>query len=125
MLDRLLAGDELGAWRVVESALASGEHRDGRLGGMYAERFDLGRLESPRERYEGVRAYARATRAQVVLARQWSTRGPPPSTEDPRRSGQIRAVSLRNRQMAPAVKRVSQARRLATQVQSNGPWTKG
>lgn len=46
-------------------------------GGMYAERFDLGRLEMPRERYDGVRAYARAKRAQVVLAHEWSRRWGP------------------------------------------------
>lgn len=48
-------------------------------GGMYTERFDLGRLELRPEGYDGVRAYARAKRAQVVLAhewwRRWSSRG--------------------------------------------------
>ncbi len=43
-------------------------------GGMYTERFDLDRLEMDREHYDGVRAYARAKRAQVVLAREWSRR---------------------------------------------------
>jgi dehydrogenase/reductase SDR family member 12 len=43
-------------------------------GGMYTERFDLDRLEMPRHQYHGVRAYARAKRAQVVLAREWSRR---------------------------------------------------
>jgi NAD(P)-dependent dehydrogenase (short-subunit alcohol dehydrogenase family) len=48
-------------------------------GGMYTERFDLGRLEMTPDHYNGVRAYARAKRAQVVLAhewyRRWSSRG--------------------------------------------------
>lgn len=43
-------------------------------GGMYAERFDLGCLEMRQEHYDGVRAYARAKRAQVVLAREWARR---------------------------------------------------
>lgn len=43
-------------------------------GGMYSERFDLTRLEMPREGYDGVRAYARAKRAQVILAGEWSRR---------------------------------------------------
>ncbi|HLI44920.1 MAG TPA: SDR family NAD(P)-dependent oxidoreductase [Acidimicrobiales bacterium] len=43
-------------------------------GGMYTERFDLEHLEMPRDRYDGVKAYARAKRAQVVLAHAWSRR---------------------------------------------------
>ncbi|MGC8628075.1 MAG: SDR family NAD(P)-dependent oxidoreductase [Acidimicrobiales bacterium] len=43
-------------------------------GGMYAERFDLDRLEMRLGHYNGARAYARAKRAQVVLAREWSRR---------------------------------------------------
>jgi dehydrogenase/reductase SDR family member 12 len=43
-------------------------------GGMYTERFDLDRLEMEAEHYDGVRAYARAKRAQVVLAHEWSRR---------------------------------------------------
>lgn len=43
-------------------------------GGMYAQRFDLDRLEMGPERYRGARAYARAKRAQVVLAHEWSRR---------------------------------------------------
>jgi dehydrogenase/reductase SDR family member 12 len=43
-------------------------------GGMYTERFDLDRLAMPPDHYDGVRAYARAKRAQVVLAREWSRR---------------------------------------------------
>jgi dehydrogenase/reductase SDR family member 12 len=43
-------------------------------GGMYTERFDLDRLEMDPADYDGVRAYARAKRAQVVLAHEWSRR---------------------------------------------------
>ncbi len=43
-------------------------------GGMYTERFDPARLETSREHYDGVRAYARAKRAQVVLAHEWARR---------------------------------------------------
>lgn len=43
-------------------------------GGMYTERFDLAHLEKPPTRYDGVRAYARAKRAQVVLAGEWARR---------------------------------------------------
>jgi dehydrogenase/reductase SDR family member 12 len=43
-------------------------------GGMYTQRFDIERLEMSREHYDGVRAYARAKRAQVVLAHEWSRR---------------------------------------------------
>lgn len=46
-------------------------------GGMYGERFDLSRLEMPRQAYDGMRAYARAKRAQVVLAAEWSRRWGP------------------------------------------------
>lgn len=46
-------------------------------GGMYTERFDLDRLEMPPEGYNGARAYARAKRAQVVLAYEWSRRWSP------------------------------------------------
>lgn len=43
-------------------------------GGMYTERFDIETLELPAEHYDGVRAYARAKRAQVVLAHEWARR---------------------------------------------------
>jgi dehydrogenase/reductase SDR family protein 12 len=43
-------------------------------GGMYTERFDIDRLEMPPTRYDGVRAYARAKRAQVVLSGEWARR---------------------------------------------------
>ncbi len=46
-------------------------------GGMYTERFDLARLEVSSEHYDGVRAYARAKRAQVVLAGEWARRWTP------------------------------------------------
>lgn len=43
-------------------------------GGMYAQRFDLDALEMTRSDYDGVTAYARAKRAQVVLAEGWANR---------------------------------------------------
>lgn len=46
-------------------------------GGMYTERFDLGRLEMRPDCYDGLRAYARAKRAQVVLAHEWWRRWSP------------------------------------------------
>jgi NAD(P)-dependent dehydrogenase (short-subunit alcohol dehydrogenase family) len=43
-------------------------------GGMYTQRFDLDSLEMGPTDYDGVMAYARAKRAQVVLARAWAHR---------------------------------------------------
>ncbi len=43
-------------------------------GGMYAERLSVADLEMGAENYNGVRAYARAKRAQVELAAEWSRR---------------------------------------------------
>lgn len=43
-------------------------------GGMYTQRFDMARLVVPAEGYSGVTAYARAKRAQVVLAHEWQRR---------------------------------------------------
>jgi dehydrogenase/reductase SDR family protein 12 len=43
-------------------------------GGMYSAPFDLERLVSGPEDYHGVKAYARAKRAQVVLSHQWAKR---------------------------------------------------
>lgn len=43
-------------------------------GGMYTERFDVGSLELGPEGYRGARAYAKAKRAQVVLAHEWRRR---------------------------------------------------
>ena len=45
-------------------------------GGMYAEPFDLARLADLEGPFDGVRAYARVKRAQVVLARAWAHRWP-------------------------------------------------
>jgi NAD(P)-dependent dehydrogenase (short-subunit alcohol dehydrogenase family) len=42
-------------------------------GGMYAQQFDLDRLEMKPDGYDGVVAYARAKRAQVVMADAWAT----------------------------------------------------
>lgn len=46
-------------------------------GGMYTQRFDLDRLEATPEDYDGVAAYARAKRAQLVLNREWTSRVDP------------------------------------------------
>lgn len=43
-------------------------------GGMYSQRFDLCSLEAGPDGYDGVVAYARAKRAQVVLAAAWASR---------------------------------------------------
>lgn len=43
-------------------------------GGMYAQRLRVDRLDDPAEPYRGTVAYARAKRAQVVLARLWHDR---------------------------------------------------
>jgi dehydrogenase/reductase SDR family protein 12 len=43
-------------------------------GGMYTQRFDLDQLELTAGTYRGVTAYARAKRAQVVLAHEWARR---------------------------------------------------
>ena len=44
-------------------------------GGMYAERLSVADLEMTETDYDGVRAYARAKRAQVELTREWTRRG--------------------------------------------------
>ncbi len=46
-------------------------------GGMYSQRFDLDHLEMTADEYRGVTAYARAKRAQVVLADEWARRWGP------------------------------------------------
>jgi NAD(P)-dependent dehydrogenase (short-subunit alcohol dehydrogenase family) len=43
-------------------------------GGMYTQRFDLEHLEMTTDSYDGVVAYARCKRAQVVLADAWARR---------------------------------------------------
>jgi NAD(P)-dependent dehydrogenase (short-subunit alcohol dehydrogenase family) len=47
-------------------------------GGMYAEGLNLHGLHMPADSYDGVRAYARAKRAQVVLTQEWARRFPAP-----------------------------------------------
>lgn len=46
-------------------------------GGMYSQRFDLDRLEMGPDDYDGVIAYARAKRAQLVLNHEWARRVDP------------------------------------------------
>lgn len=43
-------------------------------GGMYLERLDVDALQPTRAEYDGVKAYARAKRAQVALAEEWTRR---------------------------------------------------
>ena len=43
-------------------------------GGMYLERLDVGALQPTAAEYDGVKAYARAKRAQVALAEEWTRR---------------------------------------------------
>ena len=43
-------------------------------GGMYTQRFGVTSMEMAPDEYRGVRAYARAKRAQVVLAAEWTRR---------------------------------------------------
>ena len=45
-------------------------------GGMYAEKLDLDSVQMAADDYDGVRAYARAKRAQVTLTEQWARRFP-------------------------------------------------
>lgn len=45
-------------------------------GGMYAERLDLARVQMTADDYDGVRAYAKAKRAQVTLTQEWARRFP-------------------------------------------------
>ena len=45
-------------------------------GGMYAERLDPATVQMTASGYDGVRAYARAKRAQVTLTEQWARRFP-------------------------------------------------
>ncbi|MFM2438884.1 MAG: hypothetical protein RLZ55_1709 [Actinomycetota bacterium] len=45
-------------------------------GGMYAERLVADQVEYDAEHYDGVRAYARAKRAQVALNEEWAVRTP-------------------------------------------------
>ena len=46
-------------------------------GGMYSSKFNLDELVMSPEGYDGVKAYARAKRAQVLLAHEWAQRLPP------------------------------------------------
>lgn len=61
--DRLLAADDP---RVVYVS----------SGGMYSERLDVADLFEPPRPFDGVRAYALAKRAQVVLTEQWAAHLP-------------------------------------------------
>ncbi len=90
-VERTLATHVLGPY-LLTAALApllfsSGRHTDDTgapptivtmsSGGMYSQRFDLGALETGPDGYDGVVAYARAKRAQLVLADAWADRFAP------------------------------------------------
>jgi NAD(P)-dependent dehydrogenase (short-subunit alcohol dehydrogenase family) len=47
-------------------------------GGMYTTALDVAGLQMAPDRYDGVAAYARAKRAQVVLNQEWAKRVPAP-----------------------------------------------
>ena len=47
-------------------------------GGMYAEGLNLHSVHMPADSYDGVRAYARAKRAQVAMTQEWAARFPAP-----------------------------------------------
>lgn len=47
-------------------------------GGMYTQTLDLATVQADAQDFDGVRAYARAKRAQVVLTQQWAARFPGP-----------------------------------------------
>ena len=66
LLDRLQASSTGGRVLTVTS------------GGMYTERLSVADLEMTASDYDGVRAYARAKRAQVELAAEWTRRVGPP-----------------------------------------------
>lgn len=63
-------------------------------GGMYTEKFDLTRLEMNRSDYRGAVAYARAKRAQVVLASQWQRRLGPGVQSYSTHPGWVRTAGL-------------------------------
>lgn len=60
----------------LEAAGGSGRVLTMASGGMYAERLSVDDLEMGADGYDGVRAYARAKRAQVELTAEWVERGP-------------------------------------------------
>lgn len=61
---------------LVRPALTGGRVLTMSSGGMYTERLDVDRLEMDEASYRGSTAYARAKRAQVVLATRWAARAP-------------------------------------------------
>jgi NAD(P)-dependent dehydrogenase (short-subunit alcohol dehydrogenase family) len=77
-IETTIAAQVLGPYLLTSLVLAN-LHRSssGRVitmtsGGMYTQKFDLDSLELTSNNYDGVRAYARAKRAQVVLAHAWA-----------------------------------------------------
>jgi NAD(P)-dependent dehydrogenase (short-subunit alcohol dehydrogenase family) len=70
----------VGPFLLTSRLLGLLEHSGGRVitvtsGGMYSSGLDLDRLAAPEaDSFDGVKAYARAKRAQVVLNEQWAAR---------------------------------------------------
>ena len=68
-LERTLATHVVGPWRLSQIV-----HAETTIwvssGGMYTQRLEVDRLWDPPEPFDGVTAYARCKRAQVVLARR-------------------------------------------------------
>lgn len=80
-LERTFALHVVGPETLTRGLLARLRRARGRViylssGGMYAERLDVAALLDPPSPFDGVRAYARAKRAQVVLAQMWAERAP-------------------------------------------------
>lgn len=77
-IERTLALHVVGPQALTHGLLPALQRTHGRVvwvssGGMYTQQLDLTRLQSP-DHYSPAVAYARAKRAQVVLARQWQER---------------------------------------------------
>ena len=60
------------ALRPLLEAVPSGRVISVASGGMYLERLDVDALQPTQATYDGVKAYARAKRAQVALAEEWT-----------------------------------------------------
>jgi dehydrogenase/reductase SDR family protein 12 len=77
-IERTIALHVVGPHLLTHGLLDALARRSGRViwvssGGMYTQGLSLGRLQSPDD-YRPATAYARAKRAQVVLAEQWQWR---------------------------------------------------
>ena len=80
-IDQTFALHVVGPELLTRGLLASLTTGQGRVvyvasGGMYAEALSVPSLERPPDPFDGTRAYARAKRAQVVLAQMWAEHHP-------------------------------------------------